>query len=223
MHPRSRTDPKSAGVRDDLWAFFMTAASMLSPTDPMKLLEEQWIRSHHPPHLLHTSCVAGHHCHRHAHLACTPNVGGPPALLGPWHLQLTQRAAEASPPLHSFALHVKQRDFMLLSSLTFEIDAGGGRTKLSLSFWHNTRQDAAFLHAMMKGHLHLNEVIFPMLGFLPGSAPVQPHANSVPSAGSWGARCICTCLGGSIGFAHVRSAGHAGAEVHVGPNAYHFI
>lgn len=44
MHPKSGTDPKSAGVRDDLWAFFMIAASMLSPTDPLKLLEEQWNR-----------------------------------------------------------------------------------------------------------------------------------------------------------------------------------
>ena len=44
MHPKSGTDPKSAGVRDALWAFFMIAASMLSPTDPVKLLEEQWNR-----------------------------------------------------------------------------------------------------------------------------------------------------------------------------------
>ena len=44
MHPESGTDPKNAGVRDDLWAFFMAAASMLSPTDPLKLLEEQWNR-----------------------------------------------------------------------------------------------------------------------------------------------------------------------------------
>ena len=32
------------------------------------------------------------------------------------------------------------------------------RKKPNLSFFQSTPQDAALLHAVMKGHLHLNEV-----------------------------------------------------------------
>lgn len=72
------------------------------------------------------------------------------------------------------------------------------RKKLNLSFFQSTPQDAAFLHAVVKGHLHLNEV---------SAAPHQPSgwfwhpwgptADSFLHAGSWAAtareHCILAC------------------------------
>ena len=60
MHPCSATDPATAGVKDDIWGFFMVAAAMVCQYHPHGLLRLEFERSVSAAELSHNLPGAGH-------------------------------------------------------------------------------------------------------------------------------------------------------------------